>query len=76
MSKIIIFYISCFVKKYFFSTTFERVGTMLGVTVKHTEIMTLPRILDIGRKNVYTLLTAISRLLRHMAFSEEAPTNG
>ena len=74
MSKIIIFYISCFVKKYFFSTSFERVSTMLGVTVKHIEIMTLPRILDIGWKNVYTLLTAIfltaiSRLLKYMLLS-------
>ena len=49
---------------------------MLSITVEHIEIMTLPRILDIGRKNVYTLLKAISRLFKYMTFSKEAPTNG
>ena len=47
-----------FCQEVFFSTMFERVRTTLGITVKHIEIVTLPRILDIGRKNVYTLLNS------------------
>ena len=58
-----------FCQEVFFSTMFERVGTMLSITVKRIEIVTLHRILDIGRKNVYTLLAAILGLLKHLIFS-------